>query len=475
MGVVGAMLANSKAALRRAFPVARGGGGGRLAMFDAPPRSPAPWMLGLQDVAESAQGFLDILRARQGVGGYYDGRTLEPSVDIIRRSRILAVLCPYGQRFLGVCANEALGPGGIIPRLASTREQRRWDILSRSIGLRGESLASVMEQALTGYLRDGEVFILMVSVDGELRLQLVDPMQVDPQTGIRVDGLGTPVEYTLGSTAYPARQVIHLFRRQVPDQMRGLSSFVPAWEALGWLWQVEDRTLANIRQTAETPGYFELPPDYIPSDIVDEDADASSYTAVDEAKIRRKIPKVSGEISIFPNGMRFNPIDLGRQFAYGSQFSALRRELLASAAAALGISYAALAGEYSNANYSSLRQGRLDDIAFYKRLQSVVISAQERVYEAWLDGGGRGVVEWTTPYFAAVDPQREVQVSAQEVKTGIRSRSEIIRARGGDPDEVFRELAAERELLGAGGVGGESDDGRDDDDTDGGEDTGAGA
>ena len=173
-----------------------------------------------------------------------------------------------------------------------------------------------MEQALAAYLRDGEAFILLVNRDG-MKLQLVDAMNVDHANGITYDSVGAPVQYRIGYDVYPASQVIHLFRRLVPDQKRGLSAFVPAWEALGWLWQVEDRVIANIRQSAESLGFFELPENYYTPDFVDEqEPDAGSdYSSVDEDKIRRKIPKVAGEYPFFPSGTKFQPIDLGRNFA----------------------------------------------------------------------------------------------------------------------------------------------------------------
>ena len=462
-----ALLTTLGSRLRQAFPQPSARSSrerGALSRGLARKETPAPW---LEMATGSASGVLDILRGQQ-VAGYAGRWTVEPSEEIIRRSRVLATLCPYGQRFLSVCRNEALGPDGIQARLESSREQRRWDELTAMIGVRGESLAQFMSLALDAYLRDGEAFILLVNRDG-LRLQLIDALQVDVHDGILYDADGAPVEYRISERVearqpaygsysrgrhirYPASQVIHLYRRQLPLQRRGVSQFMPAWEALGWLWQLEDRTMANVRQSAETLGFYELPPEMLTPDFVDEEVSPDSqYSEVSESKIRLKIPKTVEDTPLFPNGMAFRPIDLGRNFAYGPQLSALRRELLSSAAASLGVSYAALAGEYSGANYSSLRQGRLDDIAFYKGLQAVVIGAQERVYDAWLMGQGRGVREWVTPHFAAVDPQREAQVSSQEIKSGIRSRSEVIRARGGDPDVVFGELERESEIKGVGG------------------------
>lgn len=399
-------------------------------------------------IAESAQGFLAVLRGVASGDGY-GSQTVAATELIVRSARRIAVLCPYGQRFLALCANEVLGANGIAPRFNSDAEAARWDDLAAAAGVAGEPLAQIIREALAGYLRDGEAFILLVN-GGGLRLQLIDPLLIDIERGVEYSESGEPIAYLIDGVRHPASQIIHIYRRQMIGQRRGLSAFLPAFDAFNWLLDFESKVIANVRQSAETLGFFGLPESYVPGDLVDEDADASSYSQVDEMAIRRKLPRVAGEHPLMPFGMSFTSLELGRSFGYGPQFQMMRRELLANAAAGLGVSYASLAGDYSGANYSSLRQGRLDDIAYYRGLQSVAISVLDRIYKEWLGGAGAGVIEWVTPRFAAVDPQKEAAVSAQEVKWGLRSRSEIIRADGRDPDEVFAELVKEREMLAEG-------------------------
>ena len=68
-----------------------------------------------------------------------------------------------------------------------------------------------------------------------------------------------------------------------------------------------------------------------------------------------------------------------------SAFSDFHKAVLRGIASGLGVSYASLASDLENVNYSSIRQGALDERDFYRTLQQFAIEHfVEPVFRRWL-------------------------------------------------------------------------------------------
>ena len=53
-------------------------------------------------------------------------------------------------------------------------------------------------------------------------------------------------------------------------------------------------------------------------------------------------------------------------------------------------------------------------------------------------------VTFTPPGWPTIDPLKETNADIRALESGLKSRAEIIAARGRDPDEVDREIEADR-------------------------------
>ena len=119
-----------------------------------------------------------------------------------------------------------------------------------------------------------------------------------------------------------------------------------------------------------------------------------------------------------------------------------------------------------------MRHGVIETREVWKGLQewfkSLVI---ERIHEEWLKYSllaskikcGNGYlkperidkykeVTWTMRRWMWVDPVKDVNSASISVQNGFRSRSDVIREQGRDPDEVWEEIQKENDILRAKGI-----------------------
>jgi lambda family phage portal protein len=130
-------------------------------------------------------------------------------------------------------------------------------------------------------------------------------------------------------------------------------------------------------------------------------------------------------------------------------------------AAGLGLPYHGLTGDLRQANYSSLRAGKLDLWAQVDVWQAHMIAHQlcrpvwRRVDDLLVAMGRRSRsigADWIAPERAMVDPQKDGAAIQRDLRMGRRTLAEAVRARGRDWDEHLAELAAVRDALAASGL-----------------------
>jgi len=108
----------------------------------------------------------------------------------------------------------------------------------------------------------------------------------------------------------------------------------------------------------------------------------------------------------------------------------------------------------------------LEERERYKDLQEWFIhSFVKPVYEEWLTMAymkgeikigkvplSRPVDQYLTAHFQGrrwswVDPSKDLQASQLSIQENLKSRSQIMREQGDDPDSTWREIAREKELM----------------------------
>jgi len=149
------------------------------------------------------------------------------------------------------------------------------------------------------------------------------------------------------------------------------------------------------------------------------------------------------------------------------QYPHFTKKNIQGMSAGLDVSYPTLSNDLEGVNYSSIRAGVLEDRELFKTLQGWLIrSLITPVYQEWLSYAllrdeimignrplSRPREDYTKAHYqgrrwAWVDPQKDMNASELSVKLKTRSRSQIIRDQGDDPDTVWREIERENELLG---------------------------
>ncbi len=128
----------------------------------------------------------------------------------------------------------------------------------------------------------------------------------------------------------------------------------------------------------------------------------------------------------------------------------------------MGVPYTNVTGDLRQANYSSLREGKLE---FRRRIEQVqhgtlVYQLCRPVWNRWLrdavlagaidtsdfvdDSSAYLSVKWIPPKWDWVDPFKDRKAEIEAVNAGLKSRSDVIESEGYDAEEVDRRIAADK-------------------------------
>jgi lambda family phage portal protein len=352
---------------------------------------------------------------------------------------------------------------------------------SRNYSADGVLTRAATERLAISQIADtGEILAqLLIGEDASdwgFAVHLLDPSRLDPQHcedrrgtfikhGIEFAPNGRPVAYWLrrdnplarpvaGTASHsgyfdviPASQIVHAYIRERPGQLRGLPQMRTSCGRLRVLSDFEDCALVNARVGAAKMGFIVRPVDYepLPSEL-DEDGDI----------YRDAEPGVIEDIG--PGDFReFNP-----QFP-DAAIELFTRSILRSIASGLGVSYNNLASDLTSVNFSSIRQGALDEREVWRGLQRWFIAAFVRpIFDAWLSYSvlaGKIAVngqplhaqhleryrqcEFVGRTWAWIDPVSEMTAAEKAVNLKVKSRSAIVRDLGEDPWNTWNEIASE--------------------------------
>ena len=334
---------------------------------------------------------------------------------------------------------------------------------------------------LRSLLIDGECFIHRV-FDPESRFgwryEVIDSLQIDPFymdealpdgyifMGIEFDSSGREVafwyrpticeQYNTGPRErIPADDIIHLFRKEFPAQMRGIPALAGAVMNLKQLDDYRTAELIHAQIGSCVMGVWEY-------DGTGDDGFAFEQ-GNDKGEFIREIKP--GIFPIAPKGYKAKFL---QNPGTSSQFPDFVKSVMRSICNSIGISYNKGSGDYESVNYSSLREASLEDRESYAELQTVMI-------EGWKDLQFRDFLEYAffralipsnslftsvIPHrfygkrFSWVDPAKEIKAKREEMALMLTSPEAELEARGLDPDEVIEDFVAWKKKLEAVGLGG---------------------
>jgi len=430
----------------------------------------------------------------------YDWTSSEPTIALIiqndlgklrARSRDAAINSPYMTKYLQMLRDNVAGSQGFNFQVNTLDNKGKPDIaanavLERSFAEWGQAehcdvtgkstFAQIQRQWITNAAMDGEVIVRVLTGAqfGKygFALQFIEPSLLDEklhrtfedgrfiENGIEHDRYGKPLAYHFTQTAVggktkvvriPAAEIIHSFIEKRTGQRRGLPWSHAALYRLHQLESLEDATVVKTRVGASTMAF-----------ITTKDGEGGPYDQEDsEGPLMGMEP---GTIPRLQEGESINMFDPAFPSVALGPFM---EKLLQSIASSLGVNYVNLASDLKGVNYSSIRQGTLEEREFYKGLQRWMVDVFLRpVYERWLSmqlltnsltiGGKPLKAELERKYrnvsfngrrWSWVDPLKEIQAHKIAVLLGEDTLTHGIKESGRDPSEVWAERAAELDTL----------------------------
>lgn len=333
---------------------------------------------------------------------------------------------------------------------------------------------------------DGEfIFRFVYSPNGfGVSLQQIDPdwldenyNERDPQTGNRIimsvekDKWDRPVAYHFTPPRHSyygvvrdnglspegkrvridASEVIHGFIPLRPGQSRGVPMAHTALARSKALARYEHNAVVSASVSAAKMGFI----------APDKDAEDFDLTGADGRKKNVKIlDKVEpGTIQKLPRGWNFQAFDPKEPTGV---FQVFCKQILRGIAAGFGIAYHTLTGDLEGANYSSLRQGALDERDEWKNLQQFMIEHfYEPVYTRWI-GVANGSPYLSIPFEAIervseplfqprgwdwVDPEKDAKATAIALAAGTQTYTEVLAEKGVSFEDHVARIKYERDYI----------------------------
>ena len=424
------------------------------------------------------------------------------------RSRDAAYNNDHGRKFLNLLKTHVVGPTGIkikprpvdynngtevLDTIAADKIRQAWNgwCHKKQCTVTGQlSFLDVLNLVITSVARDGEIFVRKYrgfDNDFKFALQLIEADMLDEklkdkarriQMGVQKDSYDRPIAYHFlanppsdfegGGLTEPheilaAKKIIHPYVIERVGQSRGIPWMISALKRLHMLNGYEESELVAARVGAAKMGFLE---DQEALGYAGDDSDADGNTTMEVTP---------GTIERLPRGVKFSSFDVDHP---STAFDSFVKAVLRAAASGLNVQYYSLSGDLSGANYSSLRQGALEERDVYTTLQGWLIrNFVEDVYTDWLEmalmTGQLNLpvakmqkwqrVMWQGRRWMWVDPQKEITAAEKSVSLGIKSRTRISNEQGLDIEETFEDLANEQKLANSMGLnisGGKTDGGQ---------------
>lgn len=416
-----------------------------------------------------------------------------PALGRLRnRARDLARNNPYARRGIEITVAHQVGYGiAPRPRTGSDGGDKRvkaaFDEWSVGCDVTGR-LDFFGLQALAARTRaeSGEALIRIYRANGPgrvpLRLQVLEPDYLDETKhditapaagnrvawGVEIDPHGAPIAYWLyphhpgdmagtvtrrsSSVRVPAADVIHLFRVDRPGQIRGVPDLAPVATRLRSLDDYQEAELERARVQACIAAFVTTTggPDGGPL-----------RGTVAPGETERRLTMAPGMIEALLPGEDVKFLSPAAGEAYPEHVKAVLRAI----AVGLGVTYHQLAGDLSDANYSSLRAGNIEFRRLTEQAQHLMLipGLCMRVWDEFvrvatlanvLRPRAAGYpVEWVPPAFEAVDPLKDAQAERERIDLMLTSPQRAIAAQGYDPAEILAEAAEWKKATEAAGLG----------------------
>lgn len=358
-----------------------------------------------------------------------------------------------------------------------------------------QSLDEMSEMIIRRYIVDGGIFIVKVYVEDsefpfKLQIRSVDELSSlkIPSDGKRIiegvelDKYNKPIAYHFNkydgylmhpteTVRIPAEDVIFLFKKSNPQQIREVSQLATALPRIKDVNQfieaisIKERVMACMAV-------------FIKKDTPQSGIGRGTRQSTDAPVSYSGVSLSPGMIGELNPGDEVQTVIPSGQASNSKEFIAT---LVRMIAAGLGLSYEAVSRDLSQVNYSSARQGLIEDRKLYKKLQKMLIKRVlkpiflEFMNSMYLSGklelhdysnNKKRYTNhvWVPPGSTWIDPKKEADANKIALDSNQDTLARICAERGEDWRDVIVQRAAEinliNELIGERGGG----DAKDEDD-----------
>lgn len=392
------------------------------------------------------------------------------------RARDLVRNNPYAARIIDIWCGNAVG-AGITTRWEDARHRQAWAQWAETTACDIEgrlNFPGIQALAMRAVVESGEVLLRRIPVRlspenpigmalqvlecdhiDTARNSAVDPVVVQ---GIELDAYGRPSAYwlfpqhpgaiwlpglgTLASVRVPASDLVHLFRKRRPGQLRDVTWLAPILTAL--------RNLDTYESALIDKAIVEAMQAMI---VTNPDAE-DRLTGKDSALLRdaagNAIETLESGMILYGHGQR--SIEQVSPTGGGSHLGYARRTLEKSAVGA-GITYDQLTGDLTKANYSSLRAGKIESRRQIEQVQwHMLVPGLVQPIATWFHQAGARAQLWapgqdmgathTPPAHEMIDPLKDTLALIAQVRAGFVSPQDAIATFGEDFRDHIDELRA---------------------------------
>ena len=315
-------------------------------------------------------------------------------------------------------------------------------------------------------VRDGEMFLVSRGGPGELYLDWYSNSTCERQSGawqgrrqggIEFDDHWRPRAYHFTRPSFssyyspydataiiPAGRVAHVYRQDFDGQVRGQSWIGPALGAIEMLSQYTDDVGQALHILVNMPQYVQLTEDFGQMELSELSAPQLLEMALKASPDRR--------VAI-PPGAELHTLEAPR-LLQGAEIGDVVKVHEGRISRGTGVSTHTLTGSQAEANLSSIRAGESENQLVYQRLQHTLIGGMRKVVAIWRDFYGvmdrrvRNAREaiYTIPQGSSFDYRDRAQ-DIEEINAGVRTRSQVIRDRGEDPEAIYAEMLSDAEMI----------------------------
>lgn len=436
-------------------------------------RLSADWLATTQSINQELRSDLDRLRAR--------GRDLVNNND-------------YAKKFVGMVQNNVVGPQGVRlqarvsdgpgrpDRLANQAIESAWDEFGAVADVTGKQhLRDMCETLVGGLPSDGEFLVRLVQgAEAGNRfnfgLQVIDVDRIDTNfsgrfgenlvlMGVEVNAYRRPVALHIfaahpndGTASnrqrirIPIEEVIHGYKVDVPEQLRGIPWMAPGMLSLHHLGGFMLSAVLAAEHGANHYGFFKTPDGAPP--IGGEDQATGETISTSQP----------GTYDTLPPGVDFQ----AHESKYPSEtFAPFVKTALQRIATGWRVAYPSLANDLEGVNFSSIRAGVLEERDRWMADQEWFINIfLERVYLAWLrmallsgaitmpNGSPLpfsklakfSAHQWQPRRWDWVDPVKDMEAKILAVTAGGMSPQKLAAALGEDFEDVLASTAEAQKL-----------------------------